>query len=87
MGMAMTVLSFALLGRYVGMRQLRPADLDPVKVWAATEDRAHRVWERGVKYYESLRVVYEIESRLKEWTDEQASPNTTSTDKKGAAPK
>ena len=46
------------------------ADLDPVKIWTAAEDRATRTWQRGVKYYESLRLVYEIESRVKEWRDD-----------------
>jgi anti-sigma factor RsiW len=74
MGMAMTVLSFAMLQRLTGIevRQLKPSDLDPVKVWAAVDDRAHRAWERTVKYYESLRLVFEIQTRLKEWTDEQS---------------
>ena len=72
MGMAMTVLSFAMLGRFTGIhRQLTASDLDPVKIWMATEDRAQRVWERSVKYYENLRVVFEIQTQLKEWTEEQ----------------
>ena len=72
MGMAMTVLSFAMLGRFAGIevRQLTPSDLDPVKIWTAAEDRAMRTWERGVKYYESLRLVFEIETRVKEWRDD-----------------
>jgi anti-sigma factor RsiW len=72
MGMAMTLLSFAMLGRFAGIevRHLTPADLDPVKIWVAAEDRASRTWQRGVKYYESLRLVYEIESRVKEWSDD-----------------
>lgn len=72
MGMAMTVLSFAMLGRFSGIqvRQLKAADLDPVKVWTSVEDRVHRSWERAVKYYENLRLVYEIQSRLKEWSEE-----------------
>lgn len=72
MGMAMTILSFAMLGRFSGIevRQLRPSDLDPVKVWAGAEDRVQRVWERSVKYYENLRVVYEIQTQLKEWSDQ-----------------
>lgn len=72
MGMAMTVLSFAMLGRFAGIevRQLKPSDLDPVKVWVAVEDRAVRSWERVLKYYDSLKVVYEIQSRLKEWGDQ-----------------
>ncbi len=72
MGMAMTVLSFAMLGRFAGVevRQLKPADLDPVKVWIALEDKTLRAWERGVKYYDSLRVVYEVQTRLKDWGDQ-----------------
>jgi len=71
MGMAMTVLSFAMIGRFTNVRQLTPADLDPVKVWTAAEDRVVRWYSRGVKYYDSLRVVYEIQTRLKEWAEEQ----------------
>ena len=73
MGMAMTVLFFAMLGRVTGVqvRQLKPSDLDPVKVWMTTEDRAHRVWDRGMKYYDNLRLVYLIQTRLKEWSDDQ----------------
>jgi hypothetical protein len=72
MGMAFTLLSFAMLGRFTGIefRGLSRADLDPVKVWTAAEDRATRAWQRGVKYYESLRLVYEIESRVKEWRED-----------------
>ena len=72
MGMAMTVLSLVMVARYIGVRQLTPSDLDPVKVWTAVDDRAHRAWERTVKYYESVRLVFEIQAQLKEWTDEQA---------------
>jgi anti-sigma factor RsiW len=73
MGMAMTILSFAMLGRFAGIqpRQLRAADLNPVRVWAALDDRAHRTWERAVKYYENLRFVYEIQTRLRELTEQE----------------
>ncbi len=74
MGMAMTVLSLAMVGRFTHVRQLTPSDLDPVKVWTAAEDRVVRWYNRGVKYYESLRVVYEIQTRLKEWAEEQPAP-------------
>ena len=33
----------------------------------------HRVWDRTLKYYESMRVVYEIQSRLKDLSDQDAS--------------
>ena len=72
MGMAMTLLSFAMLARFTGIevKHLSPSDLDPVKIWTSAEDRASRTWQRGVKYYQSLRLVYEIESRVKEWSDD-----------------
>lgn len=73
MGMAMTILSFSLLAKFAGIpdRPLSPADLHPAKVWAAVDDRFHRTYDGLVKYYESLRLVYEIRSRLSEWTEEE----------------
>jgi hypothetical protein len=72
MGMAMTILSFSMLARFAHIepRQLRPSDLDPVKVWQAIDDRSHRVYDRTMKYYDNLKLVIEIQSRLKEWTDQ-----------------
>jgi len=76
MGMAMTILSFAMLARFAGVpvRQLRVTDLEPARVWMALEDRAWRTWDRAKKYYESLRLVYEIQQTLKEWAEEPAAP-------------
>jgi anti-sigma factor RsiW len=76
MGMALTILSFAIIGRSTHVRQLTPSDLDPIKVFTAAEDRVVRWYNRGVKYYESMRVVYEIQTRLKEWAEEQPAPQT-----------
>ena len=72
MGMAMTILSFSKLGRFAGIqvRQLKPSDLDPVSVWATVDSQAQRAWERAVKYYENLKLVYEVQNRLKEWSDQ-----------------
>jgi hypothetical protein len=72
MGMAMTILSFSMLGRFAGVevRELKPSDLHPAKIWTAIDDKAHRAWARGVKYYENLRLVYEIRSRLQEWSEQ-----------------
>jgi Putative zinc-finger len=74
MGMAMTILSFSMLARFAHIepRQLRPSDLDPVKVWQGIDDHSHRVWDRAMKYYDNLRLVIEIQSRLKDWTDQEA---------------
>jgi hypothetical protein len=75
MGMAMTVLSFSMIAKFAHIepRNFTQADLDPVKIWAGIDDRAHRSWDRAVKYYDNLRLVIEIQSRLKEWTDQDAS--------------
>ena len=67
MGMA-----FAMLARFVApARQLRPADLAPAKVWAGLEDRVYRGWQRTVKFYESIKVVYQIQSKLRDWQQQQ----------------
>lgn len=75
MGMGAAALSFFMLQPQV--RQLTPSDLDPVKVWALAENRVDRAWERGVKSYENIRLVYEIQTRLSEWQEEapQQSPD------------
>ena len=72
MGMAMAVLSFAMMGKFAGIevRQLKPSDLNPIAVYASAEDRAVKTWGRAVKYYENLRFVYEIQTRLAEWRQE-----------------
>jgi len=67
MGMAMTILSFSILSRFVPMRQLKAADLRPAEVWASLDDRAHRISARSVKYYENLKVVYQIQTLLRDW--------------------
>ncbi len=66
MGMAMTVLSFAMLERCTGVRvqHIQASDLNPVRIWGGLEDKTMRVKDRAVKYYENLRWVYEIEVRL-----------------------
>ena len=73
MGMAMTVLSFAMLERCTGVKvqNIQAVDLSPVRVWGGVEDRAVRLKDRVVKSYENLRVVYEIETRLKDLEQQQ----------------
>src|ERR1700683_589012 len=72
MGMAMTILSFAMLARFVApARQLRASDLAPAKVWASLEDRAYRSWERSVKFYESIKFVYQIQTKVRDWKQQQ----------------
>ena len=75
MGMAMTILSFSMLGRVAGIpvRPFRPSDLEPARVWTALEDKAYRTYERAKKYYESLRLVYEVQQTLRDWSETDAS--------------
>jgi hypothetical protein len=75
MSMAMTVLSLSIMARFVPVRQLRPADLKPTEVWASLENRAAMTWARTVKFYENLKLVYQIQTTLREWQqDEEQKP-------------
>lgn len=73
MGMAMTILSFAMLQRCTGIQvqRIQPADLSPIRIWDGIEDKAIRAKDRAVKYYENIRLVYQIETRLKDLQEQQ----------------
>jgi len=73
MGMAMTILSFSMVGRVLGLqeRQLTMADLEPARVVATLDLKVHRAWDRAVKYYENVRLVYVIQSQLREWSAQE----------------
>ena len=73
MGLSLTILFFGMMARCAGIpeRKLTPADLDPAHVWVGTEERIHRGWERTVKFYENLKFVYQIQSRVREWREQQ----------------
>jgi anti-sigma factor RsiW len=77
MGMAMTILSFSILSRFVPMQQLKAADLRPSEVWASLDDRAHRAYARTVKYYENLKVVYQIQTLLRDWQQQAEDPKAS----------
>jgi hypothetical protein len=68
MSMALTILSLSMLARFVTpVRQLKPSDLKPAEIFAALEDRAIRTWARTVKFYENLKFVYQIQTTLRDW--------------------
>lgn len=87
MGAAMTIVSFSMIAKFTGIqpRQLHPSDLDPVKIWTAVDNRAHRAWDRTMKSYENLRWVIEIQSRLKEWSDQDQEAQRQQAQKTGGA--
>jgi hypothetical protein len=75
MGAMLTVMSATMLTRCAGGSKstMTAADLDPVRIWSSLESRGHRIWDRTVKGYESLRVVYEIRTQLDDWNRQQAA--------------
>jgi anti-sigma factor RsiW len=51
MGMAMAILSLSMAGRF----------------WTAAENGMYRAWDRAVKGYEDMRLVYQVQSQLEQW--------------------
>ncbi len=87
MGIAMTMLSFSLLGRYVGFnKSVTWQDLRPAVVWQRVEDQADRGWSRVSKFYQNLRLVYEIETQLRDWTQKEQEVKGRSNAEDQAAP-
>jgi hypothetical protein len=83
MGAAMTILSFSLLSQMAPVRQLRMSDLEPAKVWSGLTDRIDRVKTRTQMFIENLKFVYQIQTTLHEWQQQNAeqqpaSPQATS---------
>ncbi len=73
MGAMLTVLSLSMMTRCAGAPKhaLTASDLDPVRLWGALDDKVHRGWERSVKTYESMKLVYEVQARVSEWKEKQ----------------
>jgi hypothetical protein len=80
MSMALTILSFSMLSRFQPVRQLTLADLEPARILATLEDRGVRTWERTVKFYQNLKVVYQIQSTLRDWQQQQDEEQRVSGD-------
>ena len=87
MGMAMTIVSFAMLERCTGLRvqHIQAADLSPVRIFGGIEDKAMRLKDRAVKNYENIRLVYEIETRLREFEAQQDAQSEKAPRKQTAA--
>jgi hypothetical protein len=89
--MAITILSLAWLAKYVApARPLTTADFNPVRVWQSLDDRVYRGWQRTVKFYESIKFVYQIRARLQEWNqlrDEEQAAAAEHKQGRGAAEK
>jgi hypothetical protein len=90
MGFAMTILSFSLLARFAGIspRQMTLDDLKPVHIWRRLDDQMYRGYQRTVKFYQNLRLVYEVQTQLREWTqkEQELRGRATSADEPQATP-
>jgi hypothetical protein len=73
MGAMCTILSLAMMTRCAGVpvRTLRAEDLNPERVWVSLETRVERMYDRTMKTYESMRLVYEVRQELRQWREQQ----------------
>jgi hypothetical protein len=86
MGCAMTVLSVFMLARFVGpLKPLRADDLKPAAVWSGITARADYAWIRAVKFFDDLKVVYEIQTTIQKW--QQQDEEGPSADAESSTPK
>ena len=76
MGMAMTILSLSMLFRFVSPAPLTVKDWRPAAIRDSIRNQTQYVWERGVKFYENLKIVYQIQNTLRQWQqqDEEQRP-------------
>jgi hypothetical protein len=68
MGMAMTVLSVSMLFTFMGpVKPPKADDLRPAAVWSGITTRADYAWIRAVKFFDDLKVVYQIQTTIQKW--------------------
>jgi hypothetical protein len=69
----MTILSLSVMTHCAGVpaRDLKAEDLSPERVWVNLETKVERIYDRSIKTYESMRLVYEVRQELRQWRDQQ----------------
>jgi hypothetical protein len=67
-----------MLERCTGVpaRTIQAADLSPSAVWDGFENRIVRLRDHAVKYYDNLRLVYAIETQLKDLQNQAAAQDS-----------
>ncbi len=75
-GAVSVLITCAVLFQALGIAWRKPtlADLSPVNLYRAVDRRAHLIYARGSKFVTDLRVVYEIQSRLRPEAEPQPAP-------------
>jgi hypothetical protein len=71
MGAMMTILSLGVLSKWVPVHEIKAEDLNPQRVWVNLETKVERIYDRSVKAYESMRLVYEVRQELRDWREQQ----------------
>ena len=75
-GAASVIVTLAVLFQALGVQWRKPtlADLNPVSIYRNADRQAHLVYARGARFVTDLRVVYEIQSRLRPEAEPQPAP-------------
>src|SRR5262245_16111936 len=75
-GAVSLLVTVAVLFQALGIEWRKPAlaDLNPVNIYRAADRRAHLIYARGVKFVTDLRVVYEIQSRVRPEAEPPPAP-------------
>jgi hypothetical protein len=70
--------TFVILLSAVGFSWRKPklADLQPASIYRKADGQAHRAYAKGIKFVNDLRVVSEIQSRLRQDSDLQTNPES-----------
>ena len=78
-GVVSVAATFLMIVTASGFNWKKPkvADLSPANIYRNTNRQAHLAYARGTKYVSDLRVVYEIQSRLKQDNELPTAPEGT----------
>jgi anti-sigma factor RsiW len=87
-GAVSVLATFAVLLPALGIdwRKPRLEDLRPANIYRVADRQAHLVYARSAKFVSDLRVVYEIQSRLRPEADPQSAPPSESQPASPTAP-
>lgn len=79
-GAVSVLITAVVLFQALGFQWRKPtlSDLNPVNMYRAMDRRAHLLYARGAKFVTDLRVVYEIQSRLRPEAEPQPPPEPKS---------
>jgi anti-sigma factor RsiW len=72
------IVTLVVVSQAVGIQWRKPtlADLNPVNMYRNADRNAHLLYARGTKFVTDLRVVYEIQSRLRTEGEAQPAPES-----------